>query len=69
MGAVRWIRLAEIALQEERAQDCLDWCRKLLKQQHQADVPAVLKLMGQAFEQLGNHRQAARCYAGQLPAE
>jgi tetratricopeptide (TPR) repeat protein len=61
------LQLAEIALKEKRPADSLTWCRKLLAGQGKADVPATLKVMGQAFELAGEHRQAARCYAGMLP--
>jgi tetratricopeptide (TPR) repeat protein len=61
------LRLAEITLQEKRPQDCLTWCRKLLQQPGAADATLILKLMGKAYEQLGDHRRAARCYMGQLP--
>lgn len=60
-------QLAEIALKEKQPADCLAWCRKLLADQRSADVQATLKVMGQAFELAGEHRQAARCFAGFFP--
>ncbi len=61
------LRLAEITLQEKRPQDCLTWCRKLLQQPGATDAATILKLMGKAYEQLGDHPRATRCYMGQLP--
>src|SRR5262249_15054028 len=45
------LRLAEIALQEKHPDDCLKNCRRLLETSKGVDVPAILKLMGRAFEQ------------------
>lgn len=57
-------RLAEIALQEKQPEVCLKWCRQLLRSPRGVEVPAVMKLMGRAYEQAGDYAQAARCYAG-----
>ena len=60
------LRLAELALADGRADDCVDACRSL----HHADgirQTEVLKLMGRAYEHLGNDTRAAQCYAGQMP--
>jgi tetratricopeptide (TPR) repeat protein len=59
--------LADIALQEKRPADALKWCRAVVDQGHATDLAALLKLMGRAYEELGNYRQAARCYAGEYP--
>jgi tetratricopeptide (TPR) repeat protein len=61
------LRLAEIALAEKKSQDCLKFCRELLQEKAEVDVPAVLRLMAQAFEQNGEHDKAIRCLSGQLP--
>jgi tetratricopeptide (TPR) repeat protein len=61
------LRLAEIALLQKKPQECLQRCQLVLQAQPAADVTSTLKLMGRAFDQLGDYRQAARCFAGQLP--
>ncbi len=61
------LRLAEVALTEGRANDSLEICEQI----HSSDGITrgeIQKLMGRAFEQLGEDVLAARCYAGQLPA-
>jgi hypothetical protein len=63
------LRLAEIALHENEPRTCLRWCRKVPKAQPGPDPSVVLKVMGKAYEVLGDHQQAARCYAGQVPPE
>lgn len=62
------MRLAELALAERNTDDCLGICRKLLSEAEKADAAAILRLMGQAFEQTGDHQQAAQCFAGRPPA-
>lgn len=60
-------RLAEIAYKDGRYQECLEACEMI----HQGEGVALIeiqKLMGRAFEQLGQFGIAARCYAGQYPA-
>jgi tetratricopeptide (TPR) repeat protein len=73
-GSAKWsrmakLRLAEIALDEGRQEECLKWCRESLDASgaSSSDAPNILKLMGRAFEQLGVHQKAAICYAGQVP--
>jgi tetratricopeptide (TPR) repeat protein len=61
------LRLAEFALAEKKTQDCLKFCRELLQEKAGVDVPAVLRLMAQAYEQTGEHEKAIRCLSGQLP--
>ena len=63
------IRLAEIALQDDRPQDSLVWCRKFLNEKRTVDRPKVLKLMGQAYEKTGDYRRAALCFGGVIPTE
>ncbi|MEK6257849.1 MAG: tetratricopeptide repeat protein [Planctomycetota bacterium] len=60
------LRLAELALADGRADDCVAACRAL---HHSDGIPRtdVLKLMGRAYEQLGNDALAAQCYAGRMP--
>ena len=61
------LRLAEIALRENKPQDCLAWCRRLLAEKPPVDRTTLLNLMGQAYEAVGEHRKAAVCFAGQEP--
>lgn len=63
------MRLAEIALSDQRTDDCLRTCRRLLAKSDKADTPEILRLMGKAFEQAGDHQRAAHCFAGQLPPQ
>ena len=60
------LRLAELALADGLPGECVAACRAL----HHADGirrTDVLKLMGRAYEQLGNDAHAVQCYAGQMP--
>jgi TolA-binding protein len=71
-GSGKWnrfarLRLAEIALDDGRPEDCLESCRALLDPRDEKDAAIVLKLMGRAFEQAGIHQKAAVCFAGQIP--
>ena len=60
-------RIAETALHDGRASECLQSCR-LIDSSYEGIVRADLqKLMGRAFEQLGDRDNAIRCYAGQQP--
>ncbi len=61
------LRLAEIALRENRARDCLTLCRKVLDPKKPATRTAALKLMGQAYEMTKEHLKAAECFAGKVP--
>jgi hypothetical protein len=60
-------QLARIDLQENRPGECVQRCRKLLYQPTTLETAALLGLLGQALERLGQHDQAARCFAGQFP--
>jgi len=63
----RW-KLAEIALLEGQPKECLNHCEQVETGEviPKADVQ---KLMGRAFEKMGDDVRAAKCYAGQLPSE
>jgi hypothetical protein len=62
------IRLAEAAYRDGRLEDCLARCGELLGETGaEGQRGAVLELMGRAYEQLGDHRKAARCFAGLAP--
>jgi len=39
----------------------------LLTGQPGIEVSSVLTLMGRAFNEMGDHKSAARCFAGQRP--
>jgi len=62
------MRLAEIALADKRIDECLSTCRRLLTNADKSETSAILRLMGQAFEQAGEHKRAAQCFAGKPPA-
>lgn len=61
-------RLAQLALMENRSKEALLWCRQLLPVQPPESMPALLELMGRAFEQTGDWEQAARCFRGERPS-
>jgi tetratricopeptide (TPR) repeat protein len=61
------LRLAEIALQEHHLDDCLQRCRKLLREHPAADLTPVLQVMGKAFAQKGDYEKSAQCFAGKVP--
>lgn len=58
------LRLAAIALIEERPKDCLEIC-ELIQVDEEVSIRDIQKLMGRAFEQLGEYGLAAKCYAGE----
>jgi tetratricopeptide (TPR) repeat protein len=60
--------LAQVALQEDRPRECLQRCQRLLRDPGSVPRPGVLKLMGRGFSQMGEHRLAAQCFAGEAPA-
>jgi tetratricopeptide (TPR) repeat protein len=61
------LRLAEIALLDDRPQEALQACRKLLEDKQPVKRETVLLLMGQAYERAGEYRKAADCFKGQVP--
>ena len=60
------MRLAEMALNESQPSECLKHCESIQVGEG-INRLEVKKLMGKAFEQLGDDVRAARCYAGQSP--
>jgi predicted Zn-dependent protease len=60
------LRLAEIALADGRADECVLFCRVVLKRDYE-DRTTVLRLLGRGYEQLNRPRAAAECFAGRLP--
>lgn len=61
-------RLAEIALADDRADDCLFLCSQLLREDPGFDRVVLFPVMGRAYEKMGKHVLAAKCFAG-LPPE
>jgi hypothetical protein len=61
------LRLAEIALHDHQIDDCLQRCRKLLREHPAADLTPVLQVMGKAFAQKGDYEKSAQCFAGKVP--
>ena len=64
-GRAARLRLASIALSDGQAQQCLTACTALLHDNDAVDRPVVLRLMGTAYEQLGEFQNAAKCFAGE----
>lgn len=65
-GQAAMLKLAQIELDENRADECIQLCRRLLSIED-AQVFDVLRLMGQAYEFKGDAKAAAFCFAGQIP--
>ena len=66
MGTTARIRLAENDLLDGRPRDSLDQCRGLLNLRT-VDTTRVHKVMGRAYESLGQFDRAAACFAGRPP--
>lgn len=62
------LRLAEIALADGRADECVRLCRQVLARDHE-DRTTVLRLLGRGYERLNRPRAAAECFAGRLPTQ
>jgi len=60
-------QLAAIALQEDRPGDCVQACLRICQEHLPVEREHLLHLMGEAYERLGEHEKAARCFAGQMP--
>ena len=60
------LRLAETSLDEGQPKLCIENC-EMIKSMDGVIRTDVLKLMGRAYEQLGENALAAKCYAGQYP--
>ncbi len=61
------LRLAEIALLENKPKECLLVCRRLVDEKLDVKREDLLRLMGQAYQKAGEYRKAALCFDGQLP--
>lgn len=62
------LRLAAMSLRTGAADDCIRRCRALLDRTG-ADRSEVLMLLGRGYEANRNHRAAADCFGGRVPAE
>jgi tetratricopeptide (TPR) repeat protein len=60
------LELAEIAATKRQWQRSIALCLQLLRKPHARARTKALKLLGRAFEQLGEYRLAALCYAGRV---
>jgi tetratricopeptide (TPR) repeat protein len=60
-------RLAEIALQQGNAPECLKWCERLLQDGEAVDPREVLRIMAKAYELAGQRDKAIRCLSGKRP--
>jgi hypothetical protein len=60
-------QLASLELQDAHPKECIRWCDLLWHEHPCADMPAMFRIWGAAFEQLGDHNKAARCFAGAPP--
>jgi tetratricopeptide (TPR) repeat protein len=68
LGPKAELGLAELALREKKADECVRRCRRLLARDG-VERAAVLAAMGRGYELQKNFRAAADCFAGRVPAE
>jgi hypothetical protein len=61
------LRLAELALLQNRPRECLKWAERLSGDRSAKYYPKLLRLAGQAHEKLGNLDAAAKCFSGHWP--
>jgi hypothetical protein len=61
------LRLAGIELNDGHAKECVRLCEQLWQDQQFVDVAIVFRLWGSAYDNLGEHDKAARCYSGEPP--
>lgn len=66
MGDRARLRLAEIALANGQADECVRLCRQVAARDNE-DRSTVLRLLGRGYEQTSRPRAAAECFAGRLP--
>ncbi|MCU0703551.1 MAG: tetratricopeptide repeat protein [Fimbriiglobus sp.] len=62
------VRLAELALDEGKADECVQLCRQVLARDYE-DRTKVLRLLGRGYELQNRPRAAAECFAGRLPTQ
>ena len=64
------IKLADIALSQNKPEQCLETCKDIWKQNISDDQKAkTLSMMGQAYQRLGRHHVAAIYFSGMVPHE
>ncbi len=59
------LRMAAWELSQDHSTECLALCRELLKRD--TDHSPILRLMGSAYERIGDYANAAECFAGVAP--
>lgn len=62
------MRIAKFHFDENRFDECIQVCRDLTNATH-IESFELLRLMGHAYESLKQHRNAALCFAGQVPPQ
>lgn len=62
------LTIARMDFEKKRYNDCVQGCRELVNASH-IESFVLLRLMGQAYESLNQHRNAALCFAGQVPPQ
>lgn len=62
------LTIARMDFAKKRFDDCIIGCRELVNATHIQSFE-LLRLMGQAYEALDQHRNAALCFAGQVPPQ
>ncbi len=68
MAPIAAIDLAKMLLQEGSIQPCIEHCRVALSRDFADEsVGQLLKTLGRAYEEQGNHEQASLCFGGFLP--
>lgn len=65
-GTAARLRLAEYELLAGSAVECLEWCRAL-RSARTVDSNRLNRVMGRAYEALGQYDRAAACFAGRPP--
>ncbi len=62
------LTIARMDYTKRRFEDCLTGCRELVNAPHIQSFE-LLRLMGQAYDALNQHRNAALCFDGQIPPQ
>ncbi len=64
------LKSADVAMDQEQPADAIQYCRQLLRKEPSQEVlKEAFRIMGKAYEKLGDHRAAIYCYSGMLPSE
>ena len=62
------LQLADMALQDDKPNECVRLCREVIEAE--SDLrDAALKRMGKALSRQGKYASAAECFAGRVPPE